>query len=77
MCLGSLINLTATAVRDYDLFIQRPSTAALTILFRSFQKLAYEERVELFIGLLPLLQEFDFDTSCKKSIAVVHAKQHE
>jgi hypothetical protein len=70
-------HLTAIAVRDYDLFIQRPSTVALTILFRSFQKLAYEERVELFIGLLPLLQEFDFDMSCKKSIAVVHAKQHE
>jgi hypothetical protein len=59
-----------SVARDYDLSIQRPSTLALTILFRSFQKLAYEERVELFIGLVPLLQEFDFDKSCKKSIAV-------
>lgn len=61
---------TENAVRSYDISISRPSTVALTILFKSFQQLASHDRIELFTQLLPLLQEFDFEKSCKKSIAV-------
>lgn len=61
--------LTENAVRDYDLSISRPSTVALTTLFRSFQQLTYVERVELYLRVVPLVREFDFEKSSKKSIA--------
>jgi hypothetical protein len=61
---------TENAARFYDLSIQRPSTVALNILFRSFGQLEYEERLEVFTELLPILRAFDFERSWKKAVAV-------
>jgi hypothetical protein len=67
--LSELINevqyQTEIATRDYYISIQRPSTVALTILKKTLQQLEYQRRIELFASLLPILQFFDFDVTCK------------
>lgn len=64
------------AIRDHDISISRLSTVALTILFKSFNELEAHTRLVLFTELLPLLQEFDFEKSCKKSIALGFMRSH-
>ena len=60
---------TKKAARDYYASIQRPSTIALTILIKAFQLFDYNTRIELCTALLPVLQAFDFDVKCKRSVA--------
>jgi hypothetical protein len=60
---------TERATQDYYNSIQRPSTVALMILIKAFQQLDDNTRIELFASSLPLLQAFDFDRKCKRSVA--------
>lgn len=65
------------AVRNYKLSLQRPSTVACSILFRTFQQipheslfeqLRHESSVELLTSLLSVVRAFDFDASCETAI---------
>lgn len=56
------------AVRNYELSIQRPSSTALSILFRISWQVPNNEGFKLLFALRSIVQSFDFDVSCKKKV---------
>ena len=68
-CMDSLMKFNIRQRMPQETTIsQRPSTVALTILIKTLQQLEYQTQIELFASLLPILQSFNFDVKCKRSI---------